>query len=406
MSFVLAIMRTSSSLLVSSGTAMGLTAIAIAIAVILLASNFTIINAQPQQVTSQPGEVENGTAAAAAATPFQSTNDSFSIQVPQGWVIQDLNNTGSASLEEARTGYALLAQLCPEEQQGAAALPNVSGSGDTVSCQGSQNDVVHIIRYPDLDTRLQAANNVTANNNMTTSDNILSYQLQKLQEVGYRSVQIVNSTDVTLNLTDSQTDETITTVPSKLVEVTYSTASAPNETRTGHLISTATNATAPNLGTTKGYSVFYEGNSTTTAPAAEITTASGSLLPPPAVGQILDSFELIVAPEEAQAAETADNGGDDDDDDDGDDNGGDDDGGDDDGGDDDGGNGGDDDGGDDDGGDDDGGNGGDDDGGNGGDDDGGNGGDDDGGNGGGGAGDDEFDDCIQVPPMDPGDVGC
>src|SRR5918995_225950 len=343
MSFVLAIMRTSSSLLVSSGTAMGLTAIAIA--VILLASNFTIINAQPQQVTRQPGEVENGTA---AATPFQSTNDSFSIQVPQGWVIQDLNNTGSASLEEARTGYALLAQLCLEEQQGAAALPNVSGSGVTVSCQGSQNDVVHIIRYPDLDTRLQAANNVTANNNMTTSDNILSYQLQKLQEVGYRSVQIVNSTDVTLNLTDSQTDETITTVPSKLVEVTYSTASAPNETRTGHLISTATNATAPNLGTTKGYSVFYEGNSTTAA-AAEIATASGSLLPPPAVGQILDSFELIVAPEVAQAAETADNGGDDD--------GGDDDGGDDDGGDDDGGDGdgGDDDGGDDDGGDDDGG---------------------------------------------------
>jgi hypothetical protein len=390
MSFVLAIMRTS-SLLVSSGTAMGLTAIAIA--VILLASNFTIINAQPQQVTSQPGEVENG---AATATPFQSTNDSFSIQVPQGWVIQDLNNTGSASLEEARTGYALLAQLCPEEQQGVAALPNVSGSGDTVSCQGSQNDVVHIIRYPDLDTRLQAANNVTANNNMTTSDNILSYQLQKLQEVGYRSVQIVNSTDVTLNLTDSQTDETITTVPSKLVEVTYSTASAPNETRTGHLISTATNATAPNLGTTKGYSVFYEGNSTTTAPAAEITTASGSLLPPPAVRQILDSFELIVAPEvaqaiaqeEAQAAETADNGGDDDDDDDGDDNGGDDDDGDDNGG------------------DDDGGDGGDDDGGDGGDDDGGDGGDDDGGDGGGGAGDDEFEGCIVTPGRDPGDVGC
>jgi hypothetical protein len=161
-------------------------------------------------------------------------------------------------------------------------------------------------------------------------------------------------------------------VPSKLVEVTYSTASAPNETRTGHLISTATNATAPNLGTTKGYSVFYEGNSTTTAPAAEITTASGSLLPPPAVRQILDSFELIVAPEvaqaiaqeEAQAAETADNGGDDDDDDDGDDNGGDDDDGDD------------------------------------------NGGDDDGGDGGGGAGDDEFEGCIVTPGRDPGDVGC
>jgi hypothetical protein len=379
---VLTIMRMSSFLLVSSRTAMGLTAIAIA--VILLASNFTIINAQQQQqLTSQTGQTENGTTT--VTTPFQSTDDSFRVQVPQGWVIQDVNNTGSALLEETRTGYALLAQLCLEEQQGAAALPNVSGSGDTVSCQGSENDVIHIVRYPDLDTRLQAANNVTANNNMTTTDNILSYQLQKLQEVGYRSMQIVNSTDVTLDLTNPLTNETVTTEPAKFVEMTYGTNVAPNETKRGYFISTATNATAPNLGTTKGYSVFYEGNSTTTtAPAAEITTASGSLLPPQAVGQILDSFELIVAPEvaqaitqeEAQAAETTDNGGDDD----GDDNGGDDDGGN---GDDDG---------DDNGGDDDG--------------------DDNGGDGDEGEGNEgeddpnEFEGCVVPPGMDPGDVGC
>ena len=188
-------MRMSSSLLVSSGTAMGLTAIAIA--VILLASNFTIINAQQQQLTSQTGQTENG-ATTVTTTPFQSTNDSFRVQVPQGWVIQDVNNTGSALLEETRTGYALLAQLCLEEQQGgAAALPNVSGSGDTVSCQGSENDVIHIVRYPDLDTRLQAANNVTANNNMTTTDNILSYQLQKLADCKqYRcNIKSYKSTD-------------------------------------------------------------------------------------------------------------------------------------------------------------------------------------------------------------------
>src|SRR5215211_9223395 len=93
-------------------------AIAIATAVILLASNFTIINAQ-QSLTSQPSAIENGT-----TTTFQSTNDSFSIQVPDGWTIQDLNNTGSALLEETRRGYGVLAQLCTEEeeQQGAAAL--------------------------------------------------------------------------------------------------------------------------------------------------------------------------------------------------------------------------------------------------------------------------------------------
>jgi hypothetical protein len=343
-------MRISSPLLALSGLAMGLTAIAVA--VILLASNFTIINAQQQ--FSQPGEIEDGTTAATAATTtFQSTNDSFSIQVPQGWVIQDLNNTGSKLLEERTQGYGILAQLCPEEQQQGAVLSNASGgstnsisSVNANSCQGAQ-DVIHIIRYPDLDTRLLANNITTTNNNMTTTDNILTYHLQKLQEVGYRSMQIVNSTDVTSNLRNPQTNETMTTVPGKLVEMTYSTNSAPNETRIGHFVLTATNSTAPNLGATKGYSVFYEGNSTTTA-TAEITTASGSLPPPPAFGQVFDSFELIVAPEVAQAAETAEEG-----DDDGDDNGGDDDG-DDNGGDDDGDDNGGDDDGDDNGGDDDG----------------------------------------------------
>src|SRR5215203_1129979 len=321
-----------------SSAAIGLSVTAIAIAVILLASNFTIINAQQQSLTNQPGEIENGATTAATVptrTTFQSTNDSFSIQVPDGWIIQDANNTGSALLEETTRGYGILAQLCPQEeqqQQQGAVLPDASGgstnnssSGISTSnsCQGSE-EVIHIIRYPNLDTRIQAASNVSttttnSNTNMTTDD-IQSYHLQKLQEVGYRSMQIVNTTDTTLNLTNPQTNETIATVPARLVEIAYSTNSAPNETRIGYFISTATNATAPNLGTTKGYAVFYEGNSTTNTAAAEITTAtaaSGSLAPtplPPVVGQVFDSLELIAAAEVAQAAEIAEGGDDDDDD--------------------------------------------------------------------------------------------
>src|SRR5215203_4936527 len=398
-------MITSSPLLGSPAMTKALTA---TIAFILLAANFTIINAQPlqqQQLTSTTGEIRNTTTSTAtAAVTFQSTDDdSFSIQVPDGWVIQDLNNTGSALSNESSQGYGILAQLCPEEeQQGAPPTNNASGGSSTDStsnsCQGSQEEVIYIIRYPDLDTRIQAASNVTttASNNNITTDNVQSYHLQKLQEVGYRSPQILNSTEVRLNLTNPQTNETIATVPARLVEIAYSTNFTPNETRTGYFISTATNATGPNLGTTKGYAVFYEGNSTTNTAAAEITTAtaaSGSLAPtplPPAVGQVFDSFELIAAPEvpqitaqeEPQAAEFAegavdDEGGAGDDDDDGAD---DDDGGDDDGADDD-------DGGDDDGADDD----------DGGDDDGAD--DDDGGG--------EFEGCVPSSPgLDLGDVGC
>jgi hypothetical protein len=244
-------------------------------------------------------------AALQSTTPFQSTNDGFSVQVPDGWVIQDVDNTGSALSEEATQGYGILAQLCPEEEQqqgeAAAPLPNVGGSGDTFSCERSENEIIHIIRYHDSDTRLPAANNVTTNssNGMTTNDNILLYNLQKLQEVGYSDIEIVNSTDRTVNLTNPQTNQTIATVPAQFVEMTYSTASAPSEARSGYLISTATDVTAPNLGTTKGYTIFYEGSSLS---EAEIIIGFGSLRPlPPAVGQVFDSFELIVAPEVAQA---------------------------------------------------------------------------------------------------------
>src|SRR5215216_3856437 len=292
-------------MIMCSSTARGLTAtIAIATAVILLASNFTITNAQ-QSLTSQRSAIENGITT--AATTFQSTNDSFSIQVPDGWVIQDLNNTGSALLNESSQGYGILAQLCPEgeqQQQGAVSLRNASGgspnsniSGSGNSCQGAQQ-VIHIIRYPNLETRIQPANNVTA------------YHLQKLQEVGYSRIQTVNSTATTVNITNPHTNETIATMPGKFVEMAYSTNSATNETRNGYFILTATAATDPDVGTIKGYAVFYEGNSNTSTTAAtpEITTttstaASDNLEPalPPAVALIFDSFELIAAPEAVQA---------------------------------------------------------------------------------------------------------
>ena len=308
---------------ISSASGLGLT---LAIAVILLASNFMIINAQPQQLTSQPEQFENGTTAADTATIFQSVNDSFSIQVPNGWITHDINNSTSALSEETRLGYGLLAQLCSQEEQQRGAEAFSTNASESTSnnmnsnnnCQGDQEEIIHIIRYPDLGTRLLGNNITTTNNNMTTADNIVSYQLQKLQEVGYRSMRIITSTDMAVNLTNPQTNERIATSPAKLVEMTYGTNFSPNEIRRGYLISTATNATAPNLGVTKGYAVFYEGNSTTTNATAAITSISDSLPPSTLVGQVLGSFELIVSPEMAQASAQSDevtqDAGDDDDD--------------------------------------------------------------------------------------------
>src|ERR671920_1175898 len=138
-------------------------------AVILFASNVTITSAhqsyqyqqQNQQqallqlflqqlLTHQPATVEKGT-----TTFFQSTNDSFSIQVPQGWVIQDRNNTGLRLAAEVMRGYGVLAELCPAEQQQQqeALLINAGGNTSNISnstnngnsCQRAQ-EVIHIIR--------------------------------------------------------------------------------------------------------------------------------------------------------------------------------------------------------------------------------------------------------------------
>ncbi|MDQ3836491.1 MAG: hypothetical protein M3270_06115 [Thermoproteota archaeon] len=279
-----------------------MTGLTVVIAIILLASNFTIINAQSQQFTSQAGVIEN----IAAPTMFQSMDDSIRVEVPSGWIIQDIDNAGPAQLEEGRQGYGMLMQLCPEEQA-TAATPPTTTTTNTVSsinasrCLGAQ-EVIHIIRYPDLDSGLLSANNGLT----TTIDNALTYHMQKLQDVGYRSMQIVNSTDTAINIINPQTNQTITTVPAKLVEMTYSTNLAPNEMKRGYFILTAANETVPNVGITKGYSVFYEGNSIigTGITVTTTTSTSSSLQPTPlpiAVKQAFDSFGLLAAPEATQA---------------------------------------------------------------------------------------------------------
>ena len=313
---------------VSTTTRMMLTATAIAIAVILLGSNFTVISAQQQQLTTGTGGI--GSTAETAATLFQSTSDSFSIQVPNGWIANDLNNTGFELSEEIRRGYGLLAQFCLEQVQGAEALSadTASAANNATSsnrCQGAQEEIVHVIRYPDLNMRMQPTSNLT------------QYHLQKLQEVGYANMQIVTTTDVAVNLTNPLTNETVQTVPGEFAGVTYTTAVSPNETKTGYYILTSTNNTAPNATVTKGYAVFYEGNSgvtNNTSGAAAIAPTSASLPMSTQVAQLLASFELIADPEVAetlaeQAAQPAefaeDTTEDDDEDADDDDNGGDDD---------------------------------------------------------------------------------
>jgi hypothetical protein len=269
--------------------------------VILLATNVTVTNAQEQQgqeqlSTSQPitsQVTQNGTID--IPTLFESTNDSFRVQLPEGWIIQDVNNTGFILAEEVMQGYGVLAQLCSEEEEGGqkqGALTNGinSSSSTTNRCQQqAQEGTIFIIRYPNLDTRLGVT--LDEIRDVSIPDSIVQYQMQKLQEVGYRDINIVNSTDTTISLHYITTEgvpfpEAV--VPARLVEMTYSTSSAPGEMKRGYILLTATDVTPPTLQAITGYAIFYEGASGDTAATA-------------AVRQVFDSFELIISEEAAQA---------------------------------------------------------------------------------------------------------
>ena len=241
-------------------------------------------------------------------TVFESTNDSFRVRLPEGWVIHDVNNTGSVLVQESTQGYGILAQIClaeegeeGQQQQQEGALTNVSSTSSCQQQQQAQEDIMHIIRYPNLGARLGiAVDEISA----IIPDSILEYQIQKLQEVlGYSDINVVNSIDTRMLVYDPTTSGILGTVPARSVEITYSTDSAPSETRTGYLFLTASNAVPPNLETITGYSIFYEGGVGATTVRAEETTQSASLLPlPPAAEQILNSFGTIPSEEAVQFA--------------------------------------------------------------------------------------------------------
>jgi hypothetical protein len=256
----------------------------LAVTIVIMAFD-NILMANAQQLSSQPITLQEG-------RTFQSIRDSFSVVVPQGWVIQDVSSTDTTTLlAEMLEDYRILARLCPQEQA-------VSDSGDTYSCEEAQ-DRVAINEYPNLADEAESA---SVANNSSTNEQFLKYQIQKLQEFGYSDINIVNNTDMRINVTSTDTNETIAMVPAKLLEFLYSVNST--ETR-GYFLLSATNATS-NLGLISGYSIFYEG--------AEATTPSGG--PPSPIKQIFQSFQFVKegggaeqdeepATEEASSAEDA-----------------------------------------------------------------------------------------------------
>ena len=241
----------------------------IVVLVLLFGPNIGIASAQQQQqLTSIPAVIQNGT--------FQSAADGFRLQVPYGWVVQDIDNLHLPNFRVTNeAGFFILAIICPqlEAVQGTAAeMYNCEQSGSSV-------EILHdrLSHRPEFEVIEDPAS--------ITPDDFLAFVIEEMQGRNYTNVQIINSTDLTINITSPEDpNTTIRTAPAKLVEMTYQLSPGLGDMRSYSILATIPENPQPGLRQmVSGEFVTYEG------PA--LTIPSGS--PPPPVQQMFQSLEFI-----------------------------------------------------------------------------------------------------------------
>ena len=204
-------------------------------------------------------------------TIFQSTVDGIRLGVPDGWVVEDLNNT-NPSLQQSEQSYGAgsLVELCPQ----ILATPQIGG---TYLCPDTQEglDSVSVWRFADLKSRPEFAGLVQRNQSITTTDLLAFYFLFLEQKANFTNIRLLQNIDTTVNVLDPQTNETIATAPAKYIETTYLESNGiPNEGDIALLV-------LSNDGNT-GYVLL---------PLASLLTAAGEL--PPEHKLVFDSFQLV-----------------------------------------------------------------------------------------------------------------
>jgi hypothetical protein len=216
---------------------------------------------------------EAGTLPLLPTTIFQSTTDGIRVGVPDGWVVEDLNNTDS-SLQQSEQSYGAgsLVELCPQ----ILATPQIGGS---YLCPDAQEglDSVSVWRFADLKSRPEFAGLVQRNQSITTTDLVAFYFLFLEQKANFTNIRLLQNIDTTVNVIDSQTNETIATAPAKYIETTYLESNGiPNEGDIALLVLSDDGNT--------GYVLL---------PLASLLTTAGDL--PPEHKLVFDSFQLVAA---------------------------------------------------------------------------------------------------------------
>ncbi|MFL6494824.1 MAG: hypothetical protein ACJ703_00160 [Nitrososphaera sp.] len=203
---------------------------------------------------------------------FLSASQDFSVKIPDGWIIEEIDNTNThALLNKIMQGSRLLAVLCPRE--GA-----VVGGEEKYSCEESKQRV-QVQRYPDLYHEPIVTSNLAANKSDQLS--FLDYYISKLEKLGYTDINVIQNTMTSINRIDIDANTITAIVPANLVEMTYN-ASNSNHTRGFFLLAT-TNDDTSNTEAVSGCILSYEDSAT--------TQPSGS--PPEPIAQIFESFQFV-----------------------------------------------------------------------------------------------------------------
>jgi hypothetical protein len=242
-------------------------------------------SSSPESESEDQPRIGGGGGAATGLTPeartlpflpttiFQSTVDGIRLGVPDGWVVEDLNNTDSSSQQsEQNYGAGSLVELCPQ----ILATPQIGG---TYLCPDTQEglDSVSVWRFADLKSRPEFAGLVQRNQSITTTDLVAFYFLFLEQKANFTNIRLLQNIDTTVNVIDPQTNETIATAPAKYIETTYLDSNGiPNEGDIALLV-------LSNDGNT-GYVLL---------PLASLLITAGEL--PPEHQLVFDSFQLVAA---------------------------------------------------------------------------------------------------------------
>jgi hypothetical protein len=133
-------------------------------------------------ITTTTTTITAASAQQSADRIFESEDDGFRLQIPQGWVIEDHDNITYEGYSEED-----IALLCPANE----ALPGIGGEYNCLAA--NTTDFINIIRVPDLQAVPEFQDLTTP---ISTND-LVALAIQSLQNGNKTSdIQIQNSTDL------------------------------------------------------------------------------------------------------------------------------------------------------------------------------------------------------------------